>query len=79
MSFRIVLASNASGERREARRKESRARPSVRPSVRPSHALTKLPAVTIIISGSAAAAAEFDRGSIFGRAKETTTREGEIL
>ena len=51
-----------------------------RPSVRPPHALTKLPAVTIIISGTAAAAAEFDRGSIFGWAKETTREGGrEIL
>ena len=38
--------------------------------VRSPHARTKLPAVTIIISSSATA--EFDRGSIFGRAGKMT-------
>ena len=45
--------------------------------VRPSHALTKLPAVTIIISSSATA--DFDRGSIFGRGRTRDRREDDSL
>ena len=86
MSFRIVLAANerTSGDEEEI---TCSAVAAVAVAAAHAHALTKLPAVTIIISSSATA--EFDRGSIFGRAGKMTrslafsgrgrTDDGEIL